>query len=124
MLIGIIDYEMGNIGSICNMLKYIGADHIVSKNYNDLRGCDKLILPGVGHFDLAMENLAKFDLDEMIIDLATTKKMPLLGVCLGMQLLCDYSEEGNRTGLGLIKANVRKFVFPPESNLKVPHMGW
>lgn len=124
MKIGIIDYGMGNIGSICNMLKYIGVDNIVSREKNELSQCDKLILPGVGHFDLAMTNLSAYKLDTLLEEFVMSKKIPILGICLGMQLLCKDSEEGNKNGLGLISAKVRKFKPPPESNLKVPHMGW
>lgn len=124
MKIGVIDYGMGNIGSICNMLNYIGAKHVVSRDANELYRCDKLILPGVGHFDLAMMNLQKFKLDALLEDLVLSKKVSLLGICLGMQLLCESSEEGNGKGLGFISAKVKKFKPSVESNLKVPHMGW
>jgi glutamine amidotransferase len=115
---------MGNIGSICNMLKYIGASHIVSSDYHQIEMCDKIVLPGVGHFDLAMQNLEQRDLVKPLQDLVLDRKMPILGVCLGMQLMCSASEEGDRNGLGYIDAQVRRFRHPTETGLKVPHMGW
>jgi glutamine amidotransferase len=124
MKIGVIDYGMGNIGSICNMLKYIGTDFVVSREECEISRCDKIILPGVGNFDLAMINISKFNLDKILEDLVFSKKIPLLGICLGMQLLCEDSEEGNRKGLGFVSAKVKKFKPSPESDLKVPHMGW
>jgi imidazole glycerol-phosphate synthase subunit HisH len=106
--IAVIDYGMGNIGSICKML----------------RSADKLILPGVGHFDRAMENLSAAGLVDELKDLVQTSGKPILGICLGMQLMCAGSDEGSVPGLGFIDAHVRRFDFPGERRLKVPHMGW
>lgn len=124
MKVAVIDYGMGNIGSICNMLKYIGTSHIVSSDLNEIRQCDKIILPGVGHFNLAMQNLQSRDLVGPLQQLVIEKQMPILGICLGMQLLCSFSEEGNVKGLGCIDAEVRKFQIDPNSRLKIPQMGW
>ncbi|WP_242201500.1 imidazole glycerol phosphate synthase subunit HisH [Sphingomonas hankookensis] len=124
MNIAVIDYGMGNIGSICNMLKYIGAPHVVSRDHREIASCDKIVLPGVGHFDLAMQNLEKFDIIEPLKDLVLDRKMPILGICLGMQLMCSASEEGNRQGLGYVDAQVCRFAPPVVTGLKVPHMGW
>jgi len=124
MRVAVIDYGMGNIGSICNMLKYIGASHIVSSDFREIQDCDKIILPGVGHFDLAMQNLEQRDLIKPLHDLVLGKKIPIMGICLGMQLLCSSSEEGDREGLGYIDAQARKFAPPDGAGLKVPHMGW
>ncbi len=120
----VIDYGMGNIGSICNMLKYIGARAIVTSDKLLIERAKKLILPGVGHFDKAMSNIKALDLMEVINYKALEEKVPILGICLGMQLMCNSSEEGAEPGLSLIDATVNKFVISSQSNLKVPHMGW
>lgn len=112
---------MGNVGSIKNMLKKIGHDAIISSNKGDIDKASKLILPGVGRFDTAMENLNTLNLSELIkqkVDEGT----PLLGICLGMQLLANKSEEGIIDGLGLIPGEVKKFNL--QAPFKVPHMGW
>lgn len=124
MTVAVIDYGMGNIGSIRNMLKYIGARHIVSSNRAEIAACDRIVLPGVGHFDLAMRNLAQRDLVEPLRELVLERRMPILGICLGMQLMCSASEEGDRAGLGYVAAQVRRFPLPAQTGLKVPHMGW
>lgn len=124
MKVAVVDYGMGNIGSICNMLKFIGTSHVVSSDPRELEDCDKIVLPGVGHFDLAMQNLERRNLVQPLQDLALDRKKPILGICLGMQLMCSESEEGARKGLGYIDAKVRKFAPPADSGLKVPHMGW
>lgn len=124
MSIVVIDYGMGNIGSIRNMLKYVGADHVVSDDRAEIARADKIVLPGVGHFDLAMQNLAQRDLIGPLGDAVLGARKPILGICLGQQLLCRSSEEGGREGLGYIDAAVRRIVPPPGSALKVPHMGW
>jgi glutamine amidotransferase len=120
----IIDYGMGNVGSISNMLKYLGARAIISSDYTVIKSADKLILPGVGHFDRAMENIKKQSLYEVIGEMALDKKKPFLGICLGMQLMCNLSEEGNAVGLKLVDAQVKKFNFPDNKECKIPHMGW
>lgn len=118
----IIDYGMGNLGSISNMLKFIGVDSIITSDHEIINKADKIILPGVGHFDRAMDNINKLDLLELLKKKAIVDKIPFLGICLGMQLMCTHSEEGNRDGIGLIKANVISFDL--EKSYKVPHMGW
>ena len=120
----IIDYGMGNLGSISNMLKYLGTKATVSNNYDTIRKADKLILPGVGHFDKAIENINKYSLLDVINEMAMIQKKPFLGICLGMQLMCNSSEEGKLKGLKFINANVKKFNFPDNKELKIPHMGW
>ena len=114
---------MGNLGSIANMLKRIGYTCEICADADKIEKAKKIILPGVGHFDKAMENLVKLGLIETIKIKALQDKTPILGICLGMQLMCKSSEEGTRQGLGLIDAVVKRFNFS-HNNIKIPHMGW
>jgi glutamine amidotransferase len=120
----IIDYGMGNIGSIDNMLKYLGVKAVISSDVDVISSADKIILPGVGHFDRAMTNINNLGLMNVLKEMALVKKKPFLGICLGMQIMCESSEEGVLPGLSFIQAEVKKFDFGPDSKLKVPHMGW
>jgi glutamine amidotransferase len=121
----IIDYGLGNLGSIKNMLKKIGCGAVISSNKSDIEKADKLILPGVGSFDQGMKNLNDLGLIPVLNGKVITKKIPILGICLGMQLLTSSSEEGNSAGLGWINAETVKFRFDGiEGKLKIPHMGW
>jgi glutamine amidotransferase len=122
-MITIIDYGMGNLGSIANMLKRIGGQCRITSAHEEIEIAEKIILPGVGHFDKAMENIEKLKLFEIIRSKVLIDKTPILGICLGMQLMCKSSEEGTRRGLGLVDADVKRFQFS-HNNLKVPHMGW
>lgn len=126
MIIGIIDYQIGNVGSIGNMLQRIGINNICyAKNSEDILKCDKLILPGVGSFDSGMKKLLELDLINALEDKVLVRKTPVLGICLGMQLCTEESEEGTLPGLGWISAKTKKFNFANLQNrLKVPHMGW
>lgn len=119
---GVIDYQAGNIGSIVNMLSRIGAEAAVVSSPSDLDGVDRIILPGVGHFDHGVAQLRAQGLYDRLREHDATSQ-PLLGICLGMQLLLDGSEEGTASGLGLIPGHCRRFV-PGSTELKVPHMGW
>ena len=123
--IGIIDYGMGNIASIINMLKKIGANNykLVSTE-EEINQLDKIILPGVGSFDHGMINLKSKNLIPILNKKVLEQKTPVLGICLGMQLLTNSSEEGKEAGLGWIDAETKKFEFTKEENLKIPHMGW
>lgn len=120
--IGIIDYGVGNLGSVRNMLRRVGCDAVIVSSAEELRACAKLVLPGVGAFDRAMERLETSGLREPLDEMALEKGTPLLGICLGMQLLTRGSEEGDRPGLGYIAAEAKRF--PRDMGLKVPHMGW
>lgn len=120
----IVDYGLGNIGSIQNMIKKVGYDSKVSSNPSEILDASKIILPGVGAFDTGMSNLNSSGLTGVIKQKAESGAV-ILGICLGMQLLADSSEEGCLPGLGLIKGHVKKFHFGDNANkLKIPHMGW
>jgi len=122
--IHIIDYGMGNIFSIYKRLEKLGMAITVSANDSDIRNADKLILPGVGHFGKAMEHLKKNDLVETLNEEVLSNKKPILGICLGMQLMAEHSEEGDANGLNWIPAKVIKFKLPKDSRLKTPQIGW
>ena len=123
-MIGIVDYNMGNLASVVNALKKIGADAKIVKTDKEIQQSSKLILPGVGAFGDAMSHLKEHNLDE---SLKTYKKSGnyMLGICLGMQLLFEKSEEfGSSEGLGLIEGEVVYFNPQNTQGLKIPHMGW
>jgi len=123
MSIVIVDYKMGNPASIKNMIKRIGYESIITSDKSQITNAKKLILPGVGSFDAAINNLTQLDLLEVIKIKVLDENTPVLGICLGMQLMTNKSDEGKQPGLGFIDAEVKKFVFEDES-IKVPHMGW
>lgn len=122
MTVTIVDYGMGNLGSIRNMLKRIGVDAVVTGDLESINAAEKLLLPGVGAFDAAMGRINAGGLREVLDRKALEEGTPILGICLGMQLLTRSSEEGELKGLGWIEARTRRF--PPSRHLKVPHMGW
>jgi glutamine amidotransferase len=123
MKIVIVDYEMGNIKSIVGALHYLGVDDIVvSHSLSEIESSDKLILPGVGSFSSAMSNIKKFNIDRYLRESVIINKKPILGICLGMQLMMNSSvENGHTSGLGFVDGTVNKFNEP---GLKVPHMGF
>jgi imidazole glycerol-phosphate synthase subunit HisH len=123
-MIGIIDYGMGNISSVQRSLHQLGAETLLSADPEELQSCDRLILPGVGHFTKAMQSLESRDLLGWLRQVAKLQEKPILGICLGMQLMCRQSEEGGVLGLGWMDADVVKIR--PEDSLrhKVPHIGW
>lgn len=124
-MIVIIDYGMGNLGSVANIVKKVGGKAQMSRGPEDVRAADKLILPGVGSFDNGMENLRRRGYEEPLAEAVVRGGTPLLGICLGMQLLTRSSEEGTERGLGWIEADTRRFAFGPgEEQLRIPHMGW
>ena len=121
----IIDYGMGNLGSIANMLKKAGFIGVISSDPSVVEKAEKLILPGVGAFDSGMKNIAQLELIDILNFKVLEEKTPILGVCLGMQLLCKKSEEGHLPGLGWLDAQVIRFNFDKnENNHKIPNMGW
>jgi glutamine amidotransferase len=115
-MIAIIDYGAGNIRSVQNTLARLGVQSTLTSNPDELRSAEKVIFPGVGEASFAMDQLKKRELDELI----PTLTQPVLGICLGMQLLCDFSEEGSTKTLGVFNTTVKEF----EPVLNVPHMGW
>ena len=121
-MITVLDYGMGNLGSILNMLKRIGADCNLASNLESLEHAEKIILPGVGAFDTAMGRIHESGMLDMLHKKALEERIPILGICLGMQLLTRGSEEGEMDGLGWIPAQARRF--PENGSVKVPHMGW
>lgn len=124
-MIVIIDYGMGNLGSIANMLKHIGVQAIVSADPAQIEQADRLILAGVGAFDAGMQRLNDLGLIQILKYKAVERQTPFLGICLGMQLLTRCSEEGQLSGLGWVDAETKKFDFTSyATRLRVPHMGW
>ena len=112
----IINYGAGNIKSIQFAFKRLGIDAVLSNNPDEILAADKIIFPGVGEASTAMRKLKESGLDNLIPNL----KQPVLGICLGMQLMCNFTEEGNTTGLGIFQTEVKRF----SNDLKVPQMGW
>ena len=117
-MIAIIDYKMGNLRSVENALKRLGAEFTVTADADVIRSADRVLLPGVGNAAEAMENLRKADLTQVIRSL----RRPVLGICVGMQVMCRHSEEGDCDCLNIFDSHVKRFV--PTQELKVPHMGW
>ncbi len=123
-MIVVIDYGIGNVGSIINMFKKIGIPSVLSNDIDQIKKADKLILPGVGSFDIGMQKLNESGLLDAIKKHAVEDQKPLLGICLGMQMLGRKSEEGKEAGLGFIPFDNKRFVFGSDTDLKIPHMGW
>ena len=117
-MIAIVDYKMGNLRSVENALRRLGADFVVTADADVIRLADKVLLPGVGNAAEAMENLRAADL----VDVIRSLRQPVLGICVGMQVMCRHSEEGDVDCLGIFDARVKRFV--PAPDVKVPHMGW
>jgi glutamine amidotransferase len=120
-MIAIIDYDMGNLRSVQKAVNRIGFECIITRDSQEMNEADKLIFPGVGHFERGIENLNKYGLIDILDELVLKQLKPVLGICLGMQLMTTFSEEGNCPGLGWVEANTMLFNF---ENLKVPHIGW
>ncbi len=124
-MISIIDYDTGNLRSVQNMLRSIGIESVIAGTPRDVALATKIILPGVGHFAFGMKKLIERDLIGALNEKVLEQKTPILGICLGSQLLTRGSEEGDVEGLGWVAADTRRFDssrLPPE--LRVPHMGW
>lgn len=120
-MITIVDYGMGNIGSVANMIRHVGGESRITSDPAAVAQADKLILPGVGHFDAGMSALRATGLADAV-KAAAGRSALLLGICLGMQLLLEESEEGGSQGLGLVPGRARRLAL--NGRLRVPHMGW
>lgn len=123
-MVSIIDYGMGNLGSVKRKLDLIGAEAVITSKSEDIRRSEKIILPGVGHFARAMAEIRKRGLFDVLNEEVHEKRKPLLGICLGMQLLAKRSEEGEAEGFGWIDANVVRLQITDSLRFKIPHMGW
>ena len=122
-MITIVDYGLGNLKSIQNMLKKLGNDSEITSSIDKIAKSNKIILPGVGSFDTAMINIKELGLLNILNKKANNEKVPFLGICLGMQIMCNESEEGKMKGLSWVDAKVKRFKFE-NKQFKVPHMGW
>lgn len=120
----IVDYGLGNLASVENMVRKAGGDCIISSSPEEVASASRLILPGVGHFAKGMEQLRQRGLQEALDQAVLRDGKPILGICLGMQLMARSSEEGHATGLGWFKADVVRFAQERMAGAKVPHMGW
>ncbi len=120
-MVTIVDYGMGNLRSVQKAFERINVPALVTKNPADITKVHKILLPGVGHFKQGMKNLEETGFADAIKEAVIVNKKCILGICLGMQLLTQHSEEGNVNGLSLISGNTYRF---PASHLKIPHMGW
>lgn len=120
-MIAIVNYGLGNLGSVQNMLKRAGHESRIISQPNELIGVEKLILPGVGAFDTGMKHLKQNGWIQPLNEAVLDRKVPVLGICLGMQLMTESSEEGIEKGLGWIKGTTKRF---PQSVGRIPHMGW
>lgn len=121
MKIGIVDYNAGNLTSVVSALSHIGAEYVVSNDHDILLACDKMIFPGVGEANWAMDQLRERDLEKTLNDFKKSGK-PILGICLGSQIILDHSEESDTKCLGLVPGNAK--LFPKDMGLKIPHIGW
>lgn len=121
-MIAILDYDAGNLKSVEKALKFLGQESVVTRDRKEILAADKVILPGVGAFGVAMENLKKYELDKVIKEVVE-KKTPFLGICLGLQLLFEGSEESSGVeGLHILDGEIVKI--PEAPGLKIPHIGW
>lgn len=123
-MIAIIDYGLGNISAFANVFDKINQPFTIAKSAEELTGATRVVLPGVGSFDYAMMLLEQSGMCEQLNRMVVEQKVPVLGVCVGMQMLARVSEEGTRPGLGWIDGVVRKFTGCSSSPVRVPHMGW
>ena len=122
--LAIVDYGMGNLNSVKKKLDRLKTTASITSNPKDIIKADKIILVGVGHFAKAMKNIKELNLLDTLNEVAIIKKKPVLGICLGMQLMAKDSEEGNSEGLGWLDANVRKMQVDDTLRFKIPHTGW
>ncbi len=124
-MIVIVDYGMGNIGAVLNILNHLGIEAVVSSSHSEIETADKLILPGVGSFDHGIESLRSLGLTDTLTRKVLIGRTPILGICLGMQLMTERSEEGGLPGLGWVPGETVRIRFADgQQRLNVPHMGW
>ena len=124
-MITVVNWGAGNIGSITNMLNYLGIKAEIATDWKQIKTAEKIILPGVGAFDHSMRSLNELCFTEALNEAVLDRKVPVLGICLGMQLLCDGSDEGDLAGLGWIHGRAKRFDLQDNAQkLRVPHMGW
>ena len=123
-VIGVVEYGMGNINSIVSKLLKNKINTVVIKTKQDFSSVSKIILPGVGHFGKGIQNLKELGLFDVLQYRINEEKIPIFGICLGMQLFAKHSEEGNSEGLGFIDGKVKKFNSDNDKGLKIPHVGW
>jgi glutamine amidotransferase len=123
-MIIIVDYGMGNLGSVLNMFKKVGAEAKISSDLDEINKAKKILLPGVGAFDTAMQRINETGMLEILNQKALIEKIPIFGICLGMQLLTNGSEEGVLPGLGWIEGQTLSFKDRIGEKFKIPHMGW
>ena len=124
MIVTVVDYGIGNLGAIPNMLRRVGVETVVSADPTVVARAERLILPGVGAYDAGVRNLHAAGLWEVLERKALVERVPVLGLCLGMELLSNGSEEGELQGLGWIPGRVVRFRIPAGASLRIPHMGW
>ena len=123
-MIAIINYGMGNIGSIKKKMNRIGVKSIITSNAEEIRGSNKIILPGVGHFAKAVSEIKNRGLWDLLSEQVLVEKKVVLGICLGMQLMAKRSEEGDAEGFGWFDAKVIRFKVSDTTRYKIPHIGW
>jgi len=123
-MLAIIDYSVGNLASVKNMLKKIGVEAVITRDAQVIAAADRIILPGVGAFDHCMQMFNGSGLRDLVTRKAMEEKVPLLGICVGLQMLGESSEEGSERGLGWVKGGSIKFRQQELGKLKIPHMGW
>ena len=123
-MISVLDYGVGNVGSVIRMIEHVGGDAVRITLPEEILSAEKIIIPGVGSFDYGMSRLISHQLLPALNRVFSDKCIPVLGICLGMQLFCRSSEEGVLPGLGWINADVQKFSSETLNDLRIPHMGW
>lgn len=124
MKIAILDYGMGNLRSVLKAVEKAGGIPMITKDEKEIALCDRIILPGVGHFKKGMENLKRYGLIDVLNKEVLENKKPIMGICLGMQLMMQHSEEGDAEGLGWFEGDVVRFNVSDKIKYKVPHIGW
>ena len=122
--VGIVDYLTGNLAAVKRGIERAGGEAYVTRKTSDIQSCDKLVLAGVGHFEKAVTAIRKLELENAINEMVLVRKKPVLGICLGMELMARTSEEGSSPGLGWIDADAVRFSIKNPLTYKIPHIGW